>query len=128
MDREDLAVDRDAFETECRRVMTLHEERSSEIDREYDDMLEERRRFAEELADFEAEKEALRRNGMLHQVATGCLLKGERQLDVLIKLACIVTTILVGALAITTDRLYFDGSALSSVTSLGWKVAQRLAE
>ena len=27
MDREDLAVDRDAFETECRRVMTLHEER-----------------------------------------------------------------------------------------------------
>lgn len=121
-------MDRDAFETECRRVMTLHEERSSEIDREYDDMLEERRRFEEELADFEAEKEALRRNGMLYQVATGCLLKGERQLDVLIKLACVVTTMLVGALAITTDRLYFDGSAVSSLTSLGWKVAQRLAE
>jgi hypothetical protein len=128
MDREDIAVDREAFDIECRRVMTLHEERSSEIDREYDDMLEDRRRFAEELADFDAEKEELLRRGQLQQVATECLLTGERQLAALVKLACVVTSLIVGVFAITVDRMYFDGAALTSAAALGWRVAERLAD
>ncbi len=108
--------------------MTLHEERTCEIDKEYDDMLEERRRFEEELANFEMEKEASQRNELLQQVATGCLLKGEKQLDALVRLACVVTALLGGALAISIDRLYFDGTASASLTYLGWRVACRLAD
>ena len=107
--------------------MTLHEERSSEIDREYDDMLEDRRRFAEEVTNLNAEKEALWRINHCQQMATEYLIKGERQGAILINLACVATVVLVGGFAVQIDRAYFGGGAMTVLVAFGRGLAERLA-
>ena len=107
--------------------MTLQEERSSEIDKEYDDMLEDRRRFAEEVEELNAEKVALWRINHCQQMATESLIKGERQGAILINLASVVTVVLVGGFAILIDRTYFGGGAMTPFIALGRRLAERFA-